>query len=135
VSSTTIPYRFPARFLRLPDLQAAVCAACNAAGLGQLSRHRAELVIEEVFANTIHHGYLGESDNPVWLRAMILPDGLRLVYQDAAPPFDPLDSAALPGNDHVGGVGRVLINTLPRHAEYALIDQRNTLSLDFDLRD
>jgi anti-sigma regulatory factor (Ser/Thr protein kinase) len=135
VSSTTTSHRFPARFVRLPDLQAAVGTACDAAGLGQLSRHRAELVIEEVFANTIHHGYRGESDNPVWLRAIILPDGLRLVYQDAAPPFDPLDSAALPGNDQVGGVGRVLIKSLPRHAEYALIDQRNTLSFDFDLRD
>ncbi len=126
---------FLARFDRLPELLATIAAACDAAGMNTNARQRAELVLEEAFANSIHHGYREEGDHPVWLTATMLPDGLRLVYQDAAPPFDPLEHATLPDEGHVGGVGRVLIKTLPRHAEYALLEGRNTLTLDFDLRD
>ena len=135
VSSTTTSHRFSARFAQLPKLLAAVGAACETAGLSHTARQRVELVFEETFANSIHHGYLGEGDNPVWIRTTMLPDGLRFVYQDAAPPFNPLQCATLPEPGQIGGVGCVLIRNLPRHVEYAQIDQRNTLSFDFDQRD
>jgi anti-sigma regulatory factor (Ser/Thr protein kinase) len=126
--------RFSARFASLPELLAAAGAACDAAGITTETRHRAELVLEEAFSNSIRHGYSGESDNPVWLSATMLPDGLRLVYRDEAPPFDPLQDARLPQDVQVGGVGRVLIKTLPRNAAYAREDGRNILTLEFDLR-
>ncbi len=127
------PHRFAARFNQLPALLAVAGAACDAAGMTAMARHRVELVLEEAFSNSIRHGYQGECDLPVWLVASMLPDGLRLVFQDAAPPFDPLHAARLPQQEQVGGVGRMLIKTLPRHADYALQCGRNTLTLEFGL--
>lgn len=122
---------FDARLARLPALLDAARSACRAAGLTADAMHRVELVLEEAFSNSVRHGYGGETDLPVWLTMHILPDGIELVYQDAAPPFDPLQGASLPGAGRIGGVGRVLMNKLPRHARYALVDGRNTLSFEF----
>jgi anti-sigma regulatory factor (Ser/Thr protein kinase) len=123
--------RFDARFARLPALLDAARGACRAAGLTADVMHRVELVLEEAFSNSVRHGYGGETGLPVWLASRILPDGIELVYQDAAPPFDPLRDARLPGTDRIGGVGRVLMNSLPRHARYAFVDGRNTLTFEF----
>jgi anti-sigma regulatory factor (Ser/Thr protein kinase) len=127
--------RISARFTNLPELLAVATAACNAAGMTRQTTHRVELVLEEAFSNSIRHGYCGESDNPAWLATIMLPDGLRLVYQDEAPPFDPLQDACLPQGEAVGGVGRMLIKTLPRSAGYGWENGRNTLTLEFDLQD
>lgn len=124
--------QFSARFDNLPDLQAFAGAACDSAGIAARVRHHVELVLEEAFSNSIRHGYSGECERPVWLAVSMLPDRLRFIYQDEAPPFDPLLCATLPQDERLGGVGRVLIKTLPRHAEYARIDDRNTLMLEFD---
>jgi anti-sigma regulatory factor (Ser/Thr protein kinase) len=131
----SMPRQFAARFAMMPELLGFAGAACAAAGLTTQARHRVELVLEEAFSNSIHHGYQCESDQPVWLSAIMLPDGLRLVFQDMAPPFDPLHAAQLPQPEQVGGVGRMLIKTLPRHAEYALQGGRNTLTFEFDTGD
>jgi anti-sigma regulatory factor (Ser/Thr protein kinase) len=134
MSAASLPRRFSACFASLPELLAVAGAACVAAGMNSQACHRVELVLEEAFSNSIRHGYSGESDKPAWLAATMLPDGLRLVYQDEAPPFNPLQDASLPQGDQVGGVGRVLIKTLPRSATYAREDGRNILTLEFDLR-
>lgn len=128
-------HRFTAHFAQLHEAMVFAGQVCTAAGMTARARHRVELVLEEAFSNSIHHGYLGECDQPIWLALTMLPDGLRLVFQDAAPPFDPLQSAELPSAEQVGGVGRVLIKTLPRRAVYALQEGRNTLTLDFGLGD
>jgi len=133
MSAATSSGRFSARFANLPELLAVATAACNAAGMSMQATHRVELVLEEAFSNSIRHGYGGESDNPAWLATTMLPDGLRLVYQDEAPPFDPLQDACLPQGREVGSVGRVLIKTLPRSASYGRENGRNTLTLEFDL--
>ncbi len=134
MSAAPPPRRFSTRFASLPELLAVAGSSCAAAGMTSQARHRVELVLEEVFSNSIRHGYSGESDKPAWFAATMLPDGLRIVYQDEAPPFDPLQDACLPQGEQVGGVGRVLIKTLPRSATYAREGDRNTLTLEFDLR-
>ena len=125
------PQRYAARFDQLPLLLAAARDHCRSAGFGPDATRRVELVLEEAFSNSIRHGYGGESGQPVWLNAIILTDGLRFVFQDAAAPFDPISGAALPSDERPGGVGRLLIARLPQHAEYAYIDGRNTLTLEF----
>jgi serine/threonine-protein kinase RsbW len=134
MSAASPSRQFSARFASLPELLAVATAACTAAGMNVPASHRVELVLEEAFSNSIRHGYGGESDNPAWLGTTMLPDGLRLVYQDQAPPFDPLQGACLPHGEQVGGVGRVLIRTLPRSASYTRENGRNTLTLEFDLK-
>jgi anti-sigma regulatory factor (Ser/Thr protein kinase) len=49
---------------------------------------RVRVIVEELFLNTIDHGYGGECPRPVRLR---LGGGCPcvLIYEDEAPPFDP----------------------------------------------
>jgi anti-sigma regulatory factor (Ser/Thr protein kinase) len=123
---------FDAHFATLPSLLDAARGACREANLTADAIHRVELVLEEAFSNSVRHGYGGETNLPVWLTTRILPDGIELVYQDSAPPFDPLHDARLPRIGTIGGVGRVLMNKLPRNARYTLVDGRNTLTFEFD---
>lgn len=129
--SASVMHHFNARFAELAALLDAARAACRAARLDADTTHRVELVLEEAFSNSVRHGYGGDSDAQIWLASRILPDGLELVYQDAAIPFDPLRDVALPKDGRPGGVGRVLIKSLPRSARYDLIGGRNTLRLEF----
>lgn len=124
--------RYAARFDQLPSVLADVRATCQAAGFTETTTLRVELALEEAFSNCIKHGYGGESEHPVWLTATMLPDGLRFVFQDGSPPFNPLSGATLPEEQRPGGVGRVLITQLPHRAQYEYSAGRNTLTLDFD---
>ena len=49
---------------------------------------RVLIVVEELFSNTIKHGYGGECPRPVRLRLQPSPR-LTIIYEDDAPPFDP----------------------------------------------
>lgn len=129
--SASAPRRFNARLAELALLLDAARAACLAARLGAEASRRVELVLEEAFSNSVQHGYGRESDAPIWLASRMLPDGIEVVYQDAAPPFDPLHDASLPNDGRAGGVGRVLMRSLPRQATYAYTGDRNTLTFVF----
>ena len=131
MSDSIRPTRYAARFDNLPAMLAAVQAVCQQAGFDSRARHRVELVLEEAFANSVRHGYGGEGDHAVWLSVAAHGTGLRVVFADAAPAFDPLAGAALPAEGHVGGLGRVLIKTLPTQVDYRREDGRNILTMDF----
>jgi anti-sigma regulatory factor (Ser/Thr protein kinase) len=135
MSDSSGPHRFAACFAALPSLLARARAACALAGLDPALTRQVELVLEEAFANTLHHGYRGEdAGKDVWLACEGGVDGLRLIYQDAAAPFDSLASALQPEEGSVGGLGCLLIRSLPGAAAYSRIGERNTLTLDFPRR-
>ena len=125
----------PARFSSLDILLDRVATACKSAGFDVEFSRRAELVIEELFANTINHGYGGESDQPVWIKASPTEVGLFVEYQDACPPFDPLKPVATPTyldpDRSVGGFGRRLIVDLATTSTYKRQDGRNVVSFEF----
>lgn len=127
-----------ARYDRLPELLAPIASACEFAGLPAIVARRAELATEELFANTVMHGYLGESDALVWLQVEAGPQGLDLEYQDAAPAFNPLveptqaEVAALPRTHGLpGGLGRLLLTASASRSSYERIDGRNCTRLHF----
>jgi anti-sigma regulatory factor (Ser/Thr protein kinase) len=130
--------------------------ACKGAGLHHDYSRRAELAIEELFANTVHHAYGGESDRPVWLHVSATGAGIFVEYQDAGPHFDPFEPADRPANapSHdpsrggqasklidvlaalspeppIGGQGRRLIKQLATSSAYRRLDGRNVVSLEF----
>jgi anti-sigma regulatory factor (Ser/Thr protein kinase) len=127
----------PARFAALPDL----LASLDTQGLapeGVATVLRARLAVEELFTNTIQHGYGHESDSPVWLTVQGSAETLRVVYSDAADAFDPLHSTP-PRNDlggvevghEIGGLGRLLVMGLARHCSYTRESGRNVTLLEF----
>jgi len=126
---------FCARLATLPDLLEHLRQACAVAQIDASAMLRVELVLEELFTNTIRHGYRGDSDAPVWLGAVGTPGTLSVVYQDAAPPHDPLaHSIELPDaldERAVGGLGIRLARQLASSIAYARTGDRNILTLIF----
>ena len=146
----------PARFSSLGILLDRIETACKDAGLHDDYSRRAELAIEELLANTIHHAYRSESDRPVWLRVSATGAGVFVEYQDAGPPFDPFKPAERPAGDRspvpspagqvsrlvdvlatlspdppVGGQGRRMVKQLATNSAYSRLDGRNVVSLEF----
>jgi anti-sigma regulatory factor (Ser/Thr protein kinase) len=94
---------------------------------------RLRVVVEELFSNTIKHGYGGESRGPVRLRLRSTP-GLELVYEDEAPPFDPTAwrppaGDAAPATIGQKGIGLVL--GLAASACYERLPGGNRMTLRF----
>jgi anti-sigma regulatory factor (Ser/Thr protein kinase) len=51
------------------------------------------LVLEELFTNTVTHGYPAGSEGPIWIAFAQRADLIEVTYEDAGPPFDPLAEA------------------------------------------
>ena len=131
----------PARFSALPQLLAPLAPAAQGVVSPGLTRTllRAQLAVEELFANSIHHGYGEESDQPVWLSVALQGDTLRVVYADQAAAFDPFAAIEPPNDDpttsvddrKLGGLGRLLVRELANHCTYQREDGRNVTRLEF----
>lgn len=122
--------RFDARLDALPAAVEFAHAALRVAGVPQERVARCDLVLEELFRNSVLHGYGGDSAHSIWIG---IEDGF-LWYEDEAPAFDPL-TAALPDGgavrpveeQRIGGVGLMLIRQLPSQVTYCYRDRRNRL--------
>ncbi|HEY2558788.1 MAG TPA: ATP-binding protein [Caldimonas sp.] len=78
---------------RMDDLAEAIAfveSFCDANGVARGDCLRVSLVVEELFTNTVTHGFGGGSDAPVRLGLRADASELELSYEDSAPPFDPL---------------------------------------------
>ena len=134
----------PARFAALPQLLAPLAPAAQGVESPGLTRTllRAQLAVEELFANSIHHGYGEESDQPVWLSVALQGDTLQVVYIDQAAAFDPFASIEPPDDDpatpvdgrKLGGLGRLLVRELAGHCAYKREGGRNVIRLEFALQ-
>lgn len=127
----------PARFAMIPATAAFAEAFCERNGIDRNVALRLRLVIEELFTNTISHGYRGECDAHVRI-ALALDDGeLTLRYDDGAPEYDPREQWSSPpsslaqpvGERPVGGLGVHLVGGLVSRAHYVREDERNRLWL------
>jgi anti-sigma regulatory factor (Ser/Thr protein kinase) len=121
-----------ARYDELPGLTARV--ADQAAGLGVAADDslRLQLVIEELFTNTVTHGHQGDSEQKVSV-ALGRNDGiLTLRYEDDAPPFD---NSRFGQNFRltveVGGQGLGLIHGMCKAIRYQRLGQHNVTEIEF----
>ncbi len=55
---------------------------------------RLVLVLEELFTNTVTHGYPAGSEGPIWIAFASRVDAIEVTYEDEGPEFDPLAEAA-----------------------------------------
>ena len=128
---------FPARFTALRDTASFVQAFCERNGVGRETALRLMFVIEELFTNTVKHGFGEESDSQVRIELAMSEDVLSVIYEDSAPRYDPTDrwSAAPPElaaaaeERPVGGLGVYLIRQIVADARYAYEDGCNRLWL------
>ena len=124
----------------MAEIRSFVEAACTTAGIGREDCLKIVLIVEELFTNTVTHGYREESESPVWLAFEPGEGGFTLRYEDAAPPhnpfgeFRPMDTAVLIAQQPVGGLGLKLIRSLARDAGYTREGERNCIWLTFAVR-
>jgi serine/threonine-protein kinase RsbW len=112
---------------------ARIMESCTHAKVPRDTISRLQIVVEELFSNTIKYGYGGECDRPVRVR---LRCALRveLIYEDAAPAFDPTawrevsPDAATPGG-LVGRKGIALVLGLAESVRYERLPGGNRLTL------
>ena len=97
---------------------------------------RLRVVVEELYSNTIKHGYGGESQKPVRLLLRSAPR-IELVYEDAAPPFDPTawrppaGAGTAPQQGGIGQKGIALVLGLAASARYERLPNGNRVTLGF----
>lgn len=121
-----------ALFSDLPSLQAWLAQWASACQLEERMLKRLQLCLEELFANSIHHGYRGESDAPIRLKLDRSPERVRLTYADRAPAFNLLHVARLPADsERLGGVGLNLIRALTNRIQYQHEAGWNITTLEF----
>src|ERR1044071_987352 len=126
---------FLARIDRLRALREFLERFCADAGLGGDQCLRLNLVLEELFTNTVRHGHGGDSDAPVWVSLQRDGEHVRLTYEDVAPPFNPY--ARLTGDSpdttlemrKIGGLGVLLTQEMAATRDYAYIFGRNRIRL------
>src|SRR3970040_70432 len=80
---------FPARLQGLRGIRTFAERFCEAAGISREPCLRLNLVLEELFTNTVRHGHGKDSDAPVWVTLARGSDAVGVVYEDTAPPFNP----------------------------------------------
>jgi serine/threonine-protein kinase RsbW len=125
--------RFTAKHAEFNTVRAFIETAC--AGVADAERQRAVLLVEELFANSVNHGYGGDSEEPIWLTIDITDTGCHLVYEDRAPAYNPfladqpdLNGAA-PEDRPVGGLGIVFLVELSSDRKYERRGDLNVVEL------
>ncbi len=124
----------------MAEIRTFVEDACTTAGIGREDCLKLLLIVEELFTNTVTHGYREESESPVWIAFDPCDTGFTLRYEDAAPPhnpfgeYRPLDTAVLIAQQAVGGLGLKLIRSLATGAVYSREGERNCIRLTFAIR-
>ena len=125
---------FPARAGELRRIGTFLNDFCTRQGVGREHCLKLNLVVEELFTNTVRHGHRGDSDAPVWVSVDSTPASVHVVYEDTAPPFNPYALfAGAPDSTlssrKIGGLGVLLTRELASTRDYAYLYGRNRIRL------
>jgi anti-sigma regulatory factor (Ser/Thr protein kinase) len=105
--------------------------AAARAGLGEVARGRARLVVEELVINLWRHAF-GQSAGELVVRAASAAGRLELELRDAGPAFDPTAVAPAPPADldaEPGGQGLRLIQAMVDSLAYRREGAHNIVAL------
>ncbi|MFD9163805.1 ATP-binding protein, partial [Streptomyces sp. NPDC059558] len=85
----------PATVAALGSIASFVLRLAGAAGLDKGATYRLRLAVDELATNVVMHGYRG-GDGRITVRGRSGPDGVQIVIEDSAPPFDPVEGPPPP---------------------------------------
>jgi serine/threonine-protein kinase RsbW len=136
-SHTTI---FPARLADLRAVRSFVERFCAGEAVARDACLRVNVVLEELFTNTVRHGHGRDCDAPIWVSLSKSQKAVSMIYEDTGPPFNPY--AHLPSQApedtlelrKLGGLGILLTRELAATRDYAYIYRRNRIRLALLLR-
>ena len=123
--------QFSARMDNLDAAMAFVQTFCAEHLAARDDSLRLQLLVEELFTNTVTHGHGGDCESPVIVELALEANGLGLRFTDWAPEFDPTAVVAIKSAvpEQVGGAGLRLLASLAREMAYARSDGANRLTL------
>jgi len=128
---------FVARILAFEQVRALIEEFGEMVNLGREDRHKLTLIVEELFTNTVTHGFRGDSDSEVQVTLEQTGAGVRLTYEDSAPPHDTIASGLTTDIDatvnlrRVGGLGVAIALGLTEDANYSFVDGRNRVTMTY----
>ena len=116
-----------------PRLQAFVDQACNRAGCSPGQRTRVQLVVEELFSNTVKYGQREAVPASVTISVEFSGEyPMTVHYEDDAPQHDAFDQAETEQElklsitkRRVGGLGIVLVRELGKDVSYSWSGGKN----------
>lgn len=125
---------FPARLDAWRSAREFIECFCVTASLPRNSGFRLNLVLEELFTNTVNHGHRGDCDLLIWISLKANDAEVTVTYLDQGPPFNPLAMARAQldvplDKREIGGLGIHLTNELTSASDYAYLYGRNRLRL------
>jgi serine/threonine-protein kinase RsbW len=118
----------------LERLTAAVADFCAANSLDDETGFQLNLVLEELFVNTVRHGGCEGVPDSAHVRLRCAAEGVEVEFRDRGRPFDP---TAVPGTDiHAsleersgGGLGIHLVREIMRDLDYERDGEWNQLRM------
>jgi anti-sigma regulatory factor (Ser/Thr protein kinase) len=129
---------FYARLTELRRVSAFLEGYCASADLEREHCLKINVILEELFINTVRHGHRGDCDAPVWMALEAGEKTLQVTYEDTAPPFNPYARLPLAKPDttaemrKIGGLGVLLTRELAAKRDYAYVFGRNRIRLALD---
>ena len=119
-----------------PRLQAFIESACQQAGCSSNQRLRVQLVVEELFTNTLKYGQGGAAPVSVNITLeLVAGRSMTVCYEDDSPRHDPFEES---GSDddlgfsitrrRIGGLGIVLVRELGEDVQYAWSEGKNRVT-------
>jgi serine/threonine-protein kinase RsbW len=118
---------FLARLAELRSIGAFLEGFCAEIDLPRERCLRLNLVLEELFINTVNHGHRGDCDAPIWIMLNAQPEAVQVTYEDTAPAFNPLVHHVEIGK--IGGLGVLLTRELAAARDYTYLFGRNRIRL------
>jgi anti-sigma regulatory factor (Ser/Thr protein kinase) len=118
----------------LQRLAAETAQFCREHSLGDDVEFDLNLVLEELFTNSVKHGGCAGMENAAQVRLQLLENGVYVEYSDRGRPFDPL-TAPEPRLDApleercVGGLGVHLARQIMRDLEYRRAGDWNRITM------
>lgn len=124
---------FKARQAEFEAIRRYIDSAC--AVINPDDRQRVVLLVEELFTNSVNHGYGGDCDEPVWITVRVDGEDCHLIYEDRARPHDPFSipdkgASRSPLEERpVGGLGILLLAAFSASHRYERRGDRNVIEL------
>lgn len=126
---------FPALPDSLRDARAFLEAFCADCAVRREVCLKLNLVVEELFTNTVKYGTRKDSAGPVWITLEAGNGAIRVTYEDHTPPFNPFAQArremlaAQAGEHREGGLGVLLAHGFSIASDYTYLYGRNRIRL------
>jgi serine/threonine-protein kinase RsbW len=122
------------RLGELKRLVAEIARFCGDHTLSDEVEFDLNLVLEELFTNSVRHGGCAGMEDAVHVRLQLLDDGVHVAYSDRGQPFNPLtaplpDLAAPLEERAVGGLGVHFVRQIMQDLEYRREGEWNRITM------